>query len=500
MKRMSRSIALALALLLLAAGCGTTNNYTRQLDLTIPDPPASDTTQAAETFAAELPFVSDALTFVTETHQIQRYPGESRAYAAIRQMLEGPEGANLSASLPQGISLERVELAGHVANVVYSGLFLDEASWLVARAATAQVVCGLEKGISAVNVYLDDEEPGYQGRLLGTMTPLAESLDVYLERMDIEYAQPDEDDRGMSEAYAVTHYYFDAEQRGLLGAQRLLEYARESPLDTVTYLLVNAYLEGAKASEQMVSTFPEGLALATPPRLGPMELEAEPAILRADGTTGECEVFLTFTPPGAEFDRRAFHAALTLTVAGAIPEVRAVSVQYVGEPADAGKEAFARMERREALSYLGHVVYLLYPERDGSMLARTPVTVPQETVYDPPARLRTLLDYAPPAHTEYPVFHSGDLLSVYVDGTTAVVDWAPGFSQKLSALIQGYWSQMSADRRERMFLFGVIGSLCEIPGITKVWMLEDGKVIDAVERVYLAKAIPCNPGLVIFEN
>ncbi len=46
----------------------------------------------------------------------------------------------------------------------------------------------------------------------------------------------------------------------------------------------------------------------------------------------------------------------------------------------------------------------------------------------------------------------------------------------------------------------MIGTLCEIPGITKVWMLEDGKVIDAVERVYLAKAIPANPGLVIPED
>lgn len=87
---------------------------------------------------------------------------------------------------------------------------------------------------------------------------------------------------------------------------------------------------------------------------------------------------------------------------------------------------------------------------------------------------------------------------VYLSGNVAVIDWAEGFTQKLRAFLDGD-SSMAPSRRESMFIYGVVNTLTDMPMISSVWMLENGKKLDTVGQIYLGNALVRNPGLIVEE-
>ena len=50
-----------------------------------------------------------------------------------------------------------------------------------------------------------------------------------------------------------------------------------------------------------------------------------------------------------------------------------------------------------------------------------------------------------------------------------------------------------------MFIYGVVNTMTDMPMISSVWMLEDGKKIDKIQNIYLGSALVRNPGLIVEE-
>ena len=100
----------------------------------------------------------------------------------------------------------------------------------------------------------------------------------------------------------------------------------------------------------------------------------------------------------------------------------------------------------------------------------------------------------------YPLFTADDIQSVYVIGDLAVLNWQRGFAEKLTALMEAEDFNLPKERRERLFIYSVVNAISEIPGIQRVWMLEDGKKLGAVKDIYLGNALMRNPGIMIDEG
>lgn len=499
-KQTMRMIAMVLAALLLCS-CTVREEYPEQPSLEPGLPPELQPGQPEERFQAKLYFLSEAQTLVVEERTVERYPDQSRAEAVLEVMLEGPESGFLRGSLPEGLSLERVELCGTVANVVFSGMMPYGNEWLVARAAVAAAVCASEENIGAVNVYLEDQEPGYRGKPLGTLAPITGSLDLYLEGLYTEFGAlsgaKDQNSDGF-ETREATLYYLDASGQWLLGRTRELQYAKTATTETLVWMLMDELTKDAPGEEALLTALPQGLALAIEPELEEVPEQDEDSILREDGSSGECIVHLTFYRPEAPVDEVLLRAALALTITGFIPEVRGVSVTFV-EPGSQPEEGLydTPMRRKDCVKYLGHTVDLLYPEAEGSVLVREAYTMPQTAVYNAELRLKALLEHTSAFGSAYPLFTGEDVLSVETAEGMAVVNWSKGFAANLAELIHSHWSGMASDRRERMFVFGVVNSIAQIPGINRVWMLEDGAPLNTVDRIHLGKALLKNPGLVV---
>ena len=120
MKRSLKCIALLLALALavpLLCSCAEDRDYPPALTPNPATPPPAEEGGVA-TFEAALYFVSeDGRKLYSEEHTLTYGAGVSRAEAAIKGLIAGPQSALLRRSLPEGLYLEHVELSLDVCNV-----------------------------------------------------------------------------------------------------------------------------------------------------------------------------------------------------------------------------------------------------------------------------------------------------------------------------------------------------------------------------------------------
>ena len=101
--------------------------------------------------------------------------------------------------------------------------------------------------------------------------------------------------------------------------------------------------------------------------------------------------------------------------------------------------------------------------------------------------------------TDDDYFTAEMIREVYTSEETVIIDWERGFTQTMLSMIGSSNSPLPADRREQLFVFGVINSVTDIPGFSKVWMLENGKRLGSIERIYLGNPLLNNPGIMITE-
>ena len=274
-------------------------------------------------------------------------------------------------------------------------------------------------------------------------------------------------------------------------------------------ILVEELMKGAVGAEGMEPVLPASLAFATSAVL-PFEEQDDQSILREEpvaeeagdmeSAVSECIVELKLYRPEEEYSERMMCGAIVLTITGYLPEVRGVRISYI--ESDGFLTTLNRgnyYTRSDFEDLVGHIIELAYPESDGSILHWVDRAVPQSTVYDPAARLSALFEGPADPGVPYPVFTADLVKEVYTSGDMVIINWEKGFTEKLKAMISSSGSTLPTERREQLFIFGAINTVTEISGFSKVWMLENGKRIDTVGRIYLGNPLLNNPGLMISE-
>ena len=122
----------------------------------------------------------------------------------------------------------------------------------------------------------------------------------------------------------------------------------------------------------------------------------------------------------------------------------------------------------------------------------------QDTVYDPKERLQALFAGTADLGVSLTMFSPDDLLFVTIEGDMAVVNWRKGFGNTLADFVNNGISHLPKSARARMVVYAMINTLCNMPGVQRVWMLEEGQRIDkTIDNIYLGNALLYNPGLML---
>jgi hypothetical protein len=205
--------------------------------------------------------------------------------------------------------------------------------------------------------------------------------------------------------------------------------------------------------------------------------------------------------PKMEYDPNMMCGAITLMLTGYLPKVTRVKISIV-KTADNSMSIQNLSEndyfvRGDFTDRIGCGIYLAYPDAESAVLDRVQRIVASASVYDPDARLFELFQGPADPGIIYPLYTASDVLDVYIKDNLAVVNWGAGFTEKLGQLAQTQQTDAANGEQEKLFIFSVINTLTEIPGVERVWMLENGKKIESVDKLYLGNPLLRNPGILI---
>lgn len=525
-------LALALAVPLFGA-CSEERDYPAALPESTATPPPEDD-EAPDTFTAELYFVSeDGRKLYPEEHTLSYEPGTSRAQAAIDGLLAGPDSALLQPSVPDGLYLEYVELSLDVCNVYFTGDFPDQMrAWLTARAAIAATVYAAE-GIASVNVFFNGVEPGYEGRPLGTLSPVSDALDVYLKNMVQDYEVIPNQTQGEAVAYethTATLYFADISKSLIAARTTELTYAVNTSAEEIVQLLFEKLLAGDSGENSLEPVLPADISLSGDPQFyyygenasletgasgtgknAGSEADSDSEPWTADVTVPETppaptdtervyilDITLAYGESGEQVNEQLMCAALTMTFTSYIPSLDGVRISILESDGSRRTLCDDYFERTDFRSVVGHGVTLYYPDREGLTLLPATRIVPGASAYDPLKRVQELLTGPADPGVAYPEFTADDVLDVYTVNGTAVVNWKAGFADKLRSMIadDALDTAIPEDRRELIFIYGVIDTLTDLPYVERVWMLEDGGKLGTISTLYLGDPLVRSPGLI----
>ena len=510
--------ALMLAGLMLLCGCdsGTETMPVMELSSHVPQ---KGREEAA--FTAQLYFLSDdGLHLSVEEREIVYDGGMSRAEAAVQALIDGPQNTVLRYSVPGDMALQRVEASHEACNIYLLASHMPEArEWLTARAAIAATVFACED-IAAVNLYLNGMALGYYGRPLGAMQPIATTLDAYMAGLQQEYkeiAQSAVTEAGIYENRTATLYFTDSTNTLLIAENVTLNYDSSESYQSIAALLINKLLSGTQELEPVL---PEDFELIGPVSIQPLKGQEQTdnndpeegdsphpdAILPGGAEQGENPgvdrgdpsiITLNIREPQSPYDIDVMCGALTLTLTGFIPDIQGVAINMTGSDGRTKAVSTGYYTREDFSHMIGRIVHIAYPDKEGTVLHRVPRAMTSVDSYDPRHILGEL--FAGPAEPGVMYTHMSDedIADVYITGGTVVVDWKQGFEKKLREYIDRPEGSIPADKRERMFIYSVVNTLTELEGVSRVWMLEDGKKLGSINDVYLGNALMRNPGILV---
>ena len=517
-KKITALAALMLAGLMLLCGCDSGTEAMPVMELSSHVPQRGGE-QAS--FTAQLYFLSDdGLHLSVEERKIVYGGGMSRAEAAVQALIDGPESTVLRYSVPGDMALQKVEASYEACNIYLLASHMPEArEWLTARAAIAATVFACED-IAAVNLYLNGMALGYYGRPLGTMQPIATTLDSYMLGIQQEYKEISQSaaaEAGVYENRTATLYFTDSTNTLLIAKNVTLNYDSSESYQAIAALLINKLMGGAdglwrvlpedfelvgpiniqpvKKQEQTDDNDPEEGDAPHPDEILPGEMaEEEDAVMeRGDPSI----ITLNIREPESPYDIEVMCGALTLTLTGYMPDIQGVAVNMMGSDGRMTAVSSGYYTREDFSHMIGRIVHIAYPDKDGTVLHRVPRAMTSEESYDPRHILGEL--FAGPAEpgVMYSHLSEEDIVDVYITGSTVVVDWKQGFEEKLRGYISGSQGDIPAEKRERMFIYSVVNTLTELEGVSRVWMLENGKKLGSVEEIYLGNALMRNPGILV---
>lgn len=492
-KMLPRICSLLLCVLMLS-GCKVQQEYPPQLSPSAATPPPIQT-DGTGSLSVTLYYSSADGQLGSEQRSVKWPAGVSRAQAAVKALCDAPDSAALNPVIPDGLTFERVELSGSVCDVYLTGE-LPESSQplLIARAAIAATVQANE-GIPYIDVYVNGMQPGYNGRPLGVCKPIDSSLNAYL----AQYVSPSLDtgtEAGTLESRDAQLYFSDTSERLLLCDVGTMRYDRAAEPSLIISALLGELIKGPLASEGREPVLPTDMQLKECLFSGNTD--------QADTNQPSSGVVeLHFTRPSEEFDERMVYASIVYTVMGFWPGVEGVRIYLDDEiiyPGDVpGIETRRSVFRREDfIDMLGHTATLTFPDQDGLGLYSVLRCMGQDTVYDPRMRLTALFAGSADLGVSLTMFEPEDVLSVSIQDNMAVVNWRAGFYDTLSDFVGNGVSHLPQSARARMAIFAMVNTLCNIPGVQRVWMLEDGQRIDkSIGYLYLGNALMYNPGLMV---
>ena len=471
-----------------------------------------------DVFTAQLYFVSDdGLHLSVEEREVRCGKGMSRAEAAISALIDGPMTTVLNQSVPGDMLLQRVETSYEACNVYLLASYTPDArTWATAQAAIAATVYACEN-IASINLYLNGMAPAYYGRAMGAVTPISNTLDAYIVELQQQYADiaqgtDNETEAGVYETRIATLYFTDSSNTLLIAKNTTLNYDSSETSVRISYQILNKLLDGAEGLEAVL---PADLQLHSPIRLvpeksynsggagniedgeSPHPSETAPEIEKPEDqglTQGEPMVAeIVIDKPKEKYDEAILSGALTLTLTGYIPDLIGVSIAVIDEGGNTTELApKGYFTREDFSSRIGRIV------SDGSLLYRAPRAVSSEESYDPLAILTELLSGSADLGGMCGGFTADDIAGVYKTDNTIVIDWKAGFADKLRAYINSQDNTgIPQENRERAFVYSIVNTLTEIEDIGRVWMLEDGKKLGVMDKIYLGNSLMRNPGILV---
>ncbi len=479
-----------------------------------------------DTFTAQLYFLSDdGLHLSIEEREVRCGSGMSRAEAAIGALIDGPVTTVLNQSVPGDMLLQRVETSYEACNVYLLASYTPDArTWATAQAAIAATVYACEH-IGSINLYLNGMAPACYGRAMGAVTPISNTLDAYIVELQQQYADiaqgtDNETGAGIYETRLATLYFTDSSNTLLIAKNVTLNYDSSETSVRISYQILNKLLDGAEGLE---NALPADMQLHNPIRLvpeksynnggiengedgeSPHPSETVPTIDKPEDEglmQGEPMVAeLVLDKPKEKYDEKILSGALTLTLTGYIPNLIGVSITVIDEDGNIDELApRGYFTREDFSSRIGRIVYMDHPNKDGSLLYRASMAVPSEASYDPMAILTELLSGSAELGSMCGGFTADDISGVYKTDNTIVVDWKAGFTDKLRAYINSDDDTgIPQENRERAFIYSIVNTLTEIEDIGRVWMLEDGKKLGSIDKIYLGNSLMRNPGILVSE-
>lgn len=513
--------ALILTGLMLLCGCESGTEAVPEMELStyVPQKGAEHAS-----FTAQLYFLSDDGHYLSvEEREIGYDSYMNRAEAAVQALIDGPKNTVLRASVPGGVGLQKVETSYEACNVYLLASHTPDArEWLTARAAIAATVFACED-IQTVNLYLNGMTLGYYGRAMGAMQPISNTLDSYIVGMQQEYKEISESAEIGASIYEnriATLYFTDSTNTLLLAKNVTLNYDSLENERSIAALLISKLMTGAG---DLFPVLPEDFELMSPISITfiknsthmPDDESDEgdsphPDEMLPGGIAGEEDnvmdrgepsiATVNIREPQSPYDMEVMCGAITLTLTGYIPDIQGVVITMTDSDGNAvhlGTEAY--FTREDFSDMIGRIVHISYPNSDGSVLYRTSRAMASEDSYEPRRILGELFADTVDTMGMYGHLSAEDISDVYITGSTVVVDWKAGFEEAFRNYLICDDCRIPKDKRERMFVYSVVNTLTELEGVSRVWMLEEGRKLGSIDEMYLGNALMRNPGIIVDE-
>lgn len=408
---------------------------------------------------------------VIEYREVTLSPGRSRAQAAIEELLDGArdEGIELPfVASRAGVSLKRIVVSGKTAVVDLEGS-VDLSAAIQARVPIANTLIDL-LGIEYVDIFYNGQAMTYYEYSLGAMRRFDGTPKEYYEQIE----QLSASGAWFPRTLDITLYFPDASGRYLLCETRPVEIRSES----------DAQNEIAR----------ELLAGPSDPRLQGIVTSAEkPEIfshidysgVQTDEATSERIPYknvLEVVFPGSATCDLSRAAVVSSMMSLSLSGVEAIRVSFDGN-AEESTDNGAYLTRRDLAEPIAQIVE--GRRIDGHYLRRCEVFLPQNAYEDPAAILRALCDEADlglPSDAISDAFVSRDCAVVNFDArhASAWQDWE--------------------DSQKRLFIYAIVNTLTELPGVRRVQFLENGQLMASMEPLSLGSPMLRNPGLEIEES
>ncbi len=485
-KRLSLLLAL-IALLSALCACAPTPerlNFAAEPNASAVNPPEA----ALQRVNMQLYFVSqDGARLVPESRTIELSPYESRAAAAVKQLLEGPLSSELGLVFWPGTTLEGLESARGVTTIHLSETFeqMFASDRTLAKAALIQTLHSLD-GTRYINVLSGGREPGYDGKPTGVTEYFTEDYDLYQQRLrqQMETRQTDAAPGTSYSAervntYLATLYFADVSGRFLLPEVRSI---------TVSDLgYARAILDELREGPSPLS----GLR----PTLSGYALESEPRVEILE--SGRYKVDIALTGP-AEGSALALASAVC-SLGSFIPTVDHIAISLNGEgvsslamPGAGTVEFGGGLSRGAFTSMIGTEVPLYFANASGS-LTGVNRTLSQSEAMNPEYRLQELLKGPQQGEGEsllyvLPGADANDVPKVTISADMAWIDCSQTFAEAAGAL--------EADAGF-LLMYSMINTVCEFPDVKRVQFLVEGESAERLAgNVYIRTPLLKNPGLI----